>query len=64
MSRVRYLKKRKEDLPADAMIVLCDFVENYKIVVHDEIQGYHWTSHNAHCTVPYYNDAEMSYNTS
>lgn len=41
MSRVRYLKKRKEDLPADAMIVLCDFVENYKIVVHDEIQGYH-----------------------
>ena len=50
-SRVRYLKKRKEDLPADAMIVLCDFAENYTFAVQDEIQGYHWASHNVHCTL-------------
>ena len=41
-SQAAYLKKLKEDLPTDEVIVLGDFAENYKFIVQDEIQGYHW----------------------
>ena len=37
-----YLKKLKNELPSDKVIVLGDFSENYKFLVQDEIQGYHW----------------------
>ena len=37
-----YLRTLKEELPSDEVIVLGDFAENYKFIIQDEIQGYHW----------------------
>lgn len=45
----KYLKQRKEDLQEDEVIVLVDFAENYKFLVQDEIQGYHWNK--SQCTL-------------
>ncbi len=45
----KYLKRCKEDLKEDEVIVLVDFAENYKFLVQDEIQGYHWNK--SQCTL-------------
>ena len=41
-AQANYLKSLKEKMGRDEAIVLGDFAENYKFVVQDEIQGYHW----------------------
>ena len=43
------LKKLKSELPQNECIVLLDFAENYKYVVQDEIQSFHWN--NQQCTL-------------
>ena len=45
----KYLKQCKENLKEDEVIVLVDFAENYKFLVQDEIQGYHWNK--SQCTL-------------
>ena len=45
----KYLKQCKEDLKESEVIVLVDFAENYKFLVQDEIQGYHWNK--SQCTL-------------
>ena len=45
----KYLKQCKEDLKESKVIVLVDFAENYKFLVQDEIQGYHWNK--SQCTL-------------
>eukprot|EP00795_Rhopilema_esculentum_P010668 gene10668-biopygen13164 len=42
-------KQCKEDLKESEVIVLVDFAENYKFLVQDEIQGYHWNK--SQCTL-------------
>ena len=37
-----YLKKLKTELPSDEVIVLGDSSDNYKFLIQDEVQGYHW----------------------
>ena len=37
-----YLKRLKETLPENKIIVLGEFVENYTFLVQDETQGMHW----------------------
>lgn len=44
-----YLKTVKEQIRNDTIIILLDFSENYKYVVQDEVQGYHWN--NPQCTL-------------
>lgn len=39
-----FLKDLKEKLQPSECIVLCDFAENFSIVVQDAIQGFHWTN--------------------
>ena len=41
-SQASYLKRLKETLNQDEIIVLLDFAENFKFVIQDEVQGYHW----------------------
>ena len=41
-AQATYLKLLKERMVGEEVIVLGDFAENYKFVVQDEIQGYHW----------------------
>ncbi len=36
-AQAAYLKKLKQELPSDEVIVLGDFAENYKFIVQDEI---------------------------
>ena len=38
----KYLKHCKENLKDDEAVVLLDFAENYRFVIQDEIQTYHW----------------------
>ena len=55
----RYLKQRKEELGNNDVLFLGDFAENYKFIVQDEVQSFHWS--NLQCTlhpvVIYYKDA-------
>ena len=48
-SQAKYLKKVKEELRVDKVIVLGDFAENYKFIIQDEIQGFHWNKQS--CTL-------------
>ena len=32
----------KETLRSDTVIILLDFVENYRFLVQNAVQGYHW----------------------
>ena len=41
-SQANYLKTLKEEIKQEEVIVLGDFSENFKFVVQDESQGYHW----------------------
>ena len=42
-------KERKSNLKENEAVVTLDFAENYKFIVQDEAQGYHWN--NAQCTL-------------
>ena len=44
-----YLKDSKENLNSTTCIILMDFAENYKYVIQDEIQSFHWN--NQQCTL-------------
>ena len=48
-SQAKYLKKVKEELREEEVIVLGDFAENYKFIIQDEIQGFHWNKQS--CTL-------------
>ena len=48
-AQAAYLKKVKENLKSNEVIVLGDFAENHTFLVQDEIQGYHWN--NQQCTL-------------
>ena len=48
-TQAKYLKQCKENFKEDEVIVLVDFAENYKFLVQDEIQGYHWKK--SQCTL-------------
>ena len=48
-SQSRYLKFRKENLEQSEALSLGNFAENYKFVVQDKVQGFHWT--NLQCTL-------------
>lgn len=39
-----YLWHKKENLPLDQCIVICDFSENYSFVLQDSAQGFHWNN--------------------
>ncbi|XP_063604197.1 LOW QUALITY PROTEIN: uncharacterized protein LOC134779822 [Penaeus indicus] len=45
----RYLKSRKADMDSSTALILGDFAENYKFMVQDEVQGFHWN--NCSCTL-------------
>ena len=51
-----YLKQCKEDLKDDEVVILLDFAENYKFVIQDEVQSYHWNQQSCllHPVVLYY----------
>lgn len=44
-----FLRRLKENLLANEVIILMDFAENYSFLIQDEVQGYHWE--NSQCTV-------------
>ena len=52
----KYLKDLKDNLSPKECIVLGDFAENYKYIIQDEIQSFHWTSDSCtlHPVVLYY----------
>ena len=56
----KYLKNLKENLNDSEYIVLGDFAENYKFIVQDEIQGYHWNKDQCtlHSIVIYFKSGE------
>ncbi len=39
-----YLKRMKQQLKENEMIVLLDFAQNYSFIVQDAIQGHHWNN--------------------
>lgn len=59
-SQSSYLKKRKELINKNEVIILMDFAENYSFHVQDEAQGYHWTHQTCtvHPVVCYYKTEE------
>ena len=58
-SQSSFLKLRKEEMNQETLIIMGDFAENYKFMVQDEVQGFHWN--NLQCTlhpvVIYYHDS-------
>jgi len=54
------LQALKETLPVGEAVVLMDFAENYRMIIQNEVQGYHWTTTEAtiHPFVAYYRDEE------
>ncbi len=64
-SQAAYLKHLKESIQEDDVIVLGDFAENFKFVIQDEIQSYHWNQQQCtlHPIVMYYkctNESQLS----
>ena len=55
-----YLKQQKENLGENDVIVLVDFAKNYKFLVQDEIQGYHWNKTSAHYIQRLYTARKMA----
>ena len=45
--QTQFLQEKKEQLSERECIVLADFSENFKFVVQDEIQSYHWVNQQA-----------------
>ncbi|KAK3907971.1 ARL14 effector protein [Frankliniella fusca] len=56
----KYLQYLKDNLPVGDAVVLLDFAENYRMIIQNEVQGYHWTTTEAtiHPFVAYYRDEE------
>ena len=48
-AQAKYLKDREEDLEEEFALFLVDFAENYRFIMQDEVQGYHWN--NSQCTL-------------
>ena len=48
-SQSRYLKQRKEEISDSEVLFLRDFAMNYKFIVQDDIQSYHWNT--SQCTL-------------
>ena len=55
-AQAKFLNKCKADLTQDEVVILGDFAENYKFVIQDEIQSYHWNQQSCslHPVVVYY----------
>ena len=55
-----YFKKCEAEMDRSISIVLLDFAENFKFVVQDEVQSYHWNSQQCilHPIVVYYKDVQ------
>ena len=60
-SQAQYLKKRKESIYFDTVIILVDFSENYSFVM-QEVQGFHWNKDQCtlHLVVVYVRDVDES----
>jgi len=60
-AQAKYLKKRKEQLECNTALFLGDFAENYKFVVQDEVQGFHWNNLQCslHPVVIYYKENSL-----
>ena len=37
-----YIAKSQSEMSQKEVIILCDFAENFRFVVQDEVQSYHW----------------------
>ena len=48
-AQAKYLKQCKENLAKDEIVILGDFAENFKFVIQDEVQSYHWNQQS--CTL-------------
>ena len=48
-AQAQYLKQCKEELADDSVIILGDFAENFKFIIQDEVQSYHWNQQS--CTL-------------
>ena len=48
-AQAQYFKRCKEELADDSVIILVDFAENYKFIIQDEVQSYHWNQQS--CTL-------------
>lgn len=46
-SQSQYLRQLKECLPANSVIILLDFAENYSFICQDATQGFHWNTEQA-----------------
>ena len=55
-AQAKYLKKCKEELRENEVIVFGDFAENYQLVIQNEILGFHWNKQSCtlHPIVLYY----------
>ena len=47
-----FFQSTKETLPSDTFIIPLDFTENYRFLVQDPLQGYHWE--NSHATLHHF----------
>ena len=56
--QANFLKTKKQSPLPNEAIALCDFAENYKFIVQDEIQSYHWSKEYCtfHPVIVYYLD--------
>jgi len=41
-SQLQYSKRCKEELADDEVIILVDFAENFKFIVQEKVESYHW----------------------
>jgi hypothetical protein len=58
-----FLKELKCNLQSGEFVVLCDFTENYSIILQDEAQGFHWNNAQAsiHPFVIYFKKSDFKY---
>lgn len=56
--QTEFLNEKKENLPRNECIVICDFSENYAFVIQNSVQGIHWNNDQAtvHLFAIYYRD--------
>ena len=47
LNQSNFFKETKENLKEGPFAVICDFAENYKFVLQDEIQSFHWNNSQA-----------------
>lgn len=47
LNQSNFFKETKENLKEGQFAVICDFAENYKFVLQDEIQSFHWNNSQA-----------------